>query len=510
MTNTTMTSDKPNYFRLFLVVQSIMLSLRLLFTFTTPVGLFTEEAQYWLWSQNMDWSYYSKPAMIAVFNFVSTFVFGNTEFAIRLNAMLIGLAVAFVAYFFARSLFKSDKVAFWSATLLLAMPSVQMFSIYFMTDTPLMLFWLLCLWMFWEATETNAPKYWILFGIVAGLGFLSKFVIVLFAPMALFYLLLFKKTLFKEKWLYISVAIALLFLTPVLIWNFQNEFVTFKHVGTLSGVQSTTKAALTPGQRLSFVGEYVGGQLAYNSVFLLPFYIMALLMAFKKPWDKRLFYLALPIVSIFIFFLFISFNKRVEINWPAFAYMSLPLLTACFLSEKDKWKAVKWPVILSLAILPLFFAPYAFDWLGLNKVFPGKADPSARMYGYRQLADRVDSLKNVIGTERVFVFSNNYHIASELAFYLKCNPQTYCINNDGRRMNQFDMWPGVNQFKNSRYDGIYVSFSPTPGTLVKNAFEGHTDPIKHITVYRGDTVRTLYIHWLKEFKEMEQQESFTY
>ena len=41
----------------------------------------------------------------------------------------------------------------------------------------------------------------------------------------------------------------------------------------------------------------------------------------------------------------------------------------------------------------------------------------------------------------LFIFSDSYQISSELAFYMKGNPVTYCVNL-GRRMNQYDLWPG--------------------------------------------------------------------
>jgi len=53
----------------------------------------------------------------------------------------------------------------------------------------------------------------------------------------------------------------------------------------------------------------------------------------------------------------------------------------------------------------------------------------------------------------VFIFSDKYQVSSELAFYVKGHPVTYCINL-GRRMNQYDLWPGFHNLRN--YDAIFV------------------------------------------------------
>lgn len=53
--------------RIYLIaVLAIVSFFKILFTATTSLSLFSEETQYWLWSQNLDWNYYSKPLMIAV------------------------------------------------------------------------------------------------------------------------------------------------------------------------------------------------------------------------------------------------------------------------------------------------------------------------------------------------------------------------------------------------------------------------------------------------------------
>jgi len=58
------------------------------------------------------------------------------------------------------------------------------------------------------------------------------------------------------------------------------------------------------------------------------------------------------------------------------------------------------------------------------------------------------------GKGPVFVFSDSYQIASELAFYMQGHPVTYCVNL-GRRMNQYDLWPG---FENLRgQNAIFIS-----------------------------------------------------
>jgi len=43
----------------------------------SPLGLHGDEAQYWAWSQNLDWGYFSKPPLIAWVIALPTSLFGN-------------------------------------------------------------------------------------------------------------------------------------------------------------------------------------------------------------------------------------------------------------------------------------------------------------------------------------------------------------------------------------------------------------------------------------------------
>ena len=60
-----------------------------------------------------------------------------------------------------------------------------------------------------------------------------------------------------------------------------------------------------------------------------------------------------------------------------------------------------------------------------------------RLVGYRPLAERINFLQDSLQVRESVVFSESYHMASELAFYLPGNPQTYTINLGARKKFQF-------------------------------------------------------------------------
>src|SRR5690606_1629625 len=207
---------------------------KVLFTLRPEINLFTEEAQYWLWSQNMAWHYYSKPPLVAFLNYVSTAILGNTELGVRINAILLGAGMSWITFLFGRYLY-SPKVGFWSAIILQAMPMWWLASTFHMTDSSLTFFWALSIYLAYRGIESGRKSWWLWAGVATALGLMAKVVMVLIFPFLLIYLLYTKSWKDHRKNFFLFVGISLLGFIPALIWNWQNNFDTFKHLAALSG-----------------------------------------------------------------------------------------------------------------------------------------------------------------------------------------------------------------------------------------------------------------------------------
>lgn len=58
---------------------------RLVTLFSTPLELYPDEAQYWLWSRTLDFGYYSKPPVIAWAIWATTKLGSDAEPWVRLS-----------------------------------------------------------------------------------------------------------------------------------------------------------------------------------------------------------------------------------------------------------------------------------------------------------------------------------------------------------------------------------------------------------------------------------------
>jgi len=108
---------------------------------------------------------------------------------------------------------------------------------------------------------------------------------------------------------------------------------------------------------------------------------------------------------------------------------------------------------------------------------------------------------------KVFILSDSYQIASELAFYGKGHPVTYCVNL-GRRMNQYDLWPDFYGLINS--DAIFVTIGDAEmHPKVKDSF-GHYEK-RLLRVYDKDRLLKKYSVFLcYGFKGMKREKVGSY
>lgn len=475
-----------------------ILVLRVFYVLFRDIDLSPEEAQYWLWSKFLDLSYYSKPPLVAYMNFLSTSILGDTEIAVRLNAIVLGFGIAVITYFFSKELFKDEKVAFFNSVFIYFIPAYDIASTIFLTDTPLAFFYLLLSYLFYKSVKEDKPIFWILTGISGGLAFLSKYSAVFFFLTAIVYIILFSKKTLKNQWFYISILIAGLFTLPVIYWNFANDFVSFKHVGKLSGAEEHFKISF------KHFGDYILGQIGLNSLFLFPFFVYSVYKAFKEK-DEKLIYLSLSPLIVFLFFGLIAIKKNVEANWPAFGYSTVYILAGYYIYKRFLKIAII-PMGLSLiSIFILFYTPL-LDKVAMTKLLPPEKDPTKRLVGWQEMGNFVSSIKK--DYPKSFVFSDSYHISSEMSFYIEKKPFVYCIRVD-RRMNQWDLWETIKKYENKGYYGIYVADHPIT-QKVKSGFENIEKEYLYKVKYREDTVKKYYIYVLKNYKKIEEDPITSY
>ena len=419
-----------------------------------PLNLSPDEAHYWEWSRRLDLSYYSKGPMVAYLIYLGTHLFGNTVFGIRVLAVIFSALSSIYIFKLVNLMYGNDSLeqsipvpqcsawqrsaAIQAAFAFQAIPLFAAFGVLFTIDSPFIFFWILSLYLFYKATSEGAKRQWmcwIFLGIAVGFGLLTKYTMAFFPMCGLLLLILSdKRPLLRTPMPYVAFMISILLFAPVIVWNYQHDWLTIRH--------TAGQAHVTDGITISIKSffEFFGSQIGIITPLFFCLIIYALLKLFlsdRSFQSKFLFYFSIPIIG---FFLLKALQGKVQANWAMFGYVT-GIIAAVRFSIKDgsNFKRVFFSISIGFALFLTVVSHYP-SIIGL----PQKLDPSARLRGWKDLGIEVSKISEQAGgPTNYLLFSDSYQVASELAFYVEGNPETFSINL-GRRMDQYDLWPDIN------------------------------------------------------------------
>src|SRR6185503_11555383 len=159
------------------VMLTIALALaRLVALFRSPLELYPDEAQYWLWSRTLAFGYWSKPPMIAWAIRAAT-TLGNAEAWVRLPAVAFQAGAMLCVFAIGRKLM-GPRVGLAAAALYALAPGVQLSATVVATDAPLLFFLGLTVLAYIHLQGAEGSRRLPLaagFGAALGLAFLSKY-----------------------------------------------------------------------------------------------------------------------------------------------------------------------------------------------------------------------------------------------------------------------------------------------------------------------------------------------
>jgi len=221
-----------------------VLKLLLHFTFNGGYGYFRDELYFIACGEHLAWGYPDHAPMVALMAKTSRVLFGDSLFAIRFFPALAGALKVFLTALLVRE-FAGEKYAGKSFAAFLACLCVFCAPVYLAIDNMLGMnslepvFWMLCVYFAVLAVRREEPRYWLWFGVFAGLGLMNKHSMVFFGVALVVGLLLTReRKVFLNKWFWLGGLAAFLIFLPNIIWEQQNNWATLE---LLRNVQESGK-----------------------------------------------------------------------------------------------------------------------------------------------------------------------------------------------------------------------------------------------------------------------------
>lgn len=418
---------------LFLAGLALLLCFRLVALQLNATDLFFDEAQYWAWSEQPAFGYYSKPPLIAWIIRAATEVCGAGEACIRLPSPLLHTATAAAVFLLGRRLYDARTGAL-AGLAFATLPGVSLSAGLISTDVPLLLAWALALLGFAALLETR--KVWpaLLLGAALGAGLNAKYAMGWFLVCVAVYLFASpqRRAVLRDWRLYAALLLGLLLIAPNLAWNYANAFATFSHTAENA---KWSDSLLHPVKALEFLGAQFGvfGPILFGAFLIIVW--RAWKVGFSEP-DRMLLAFSLPIIAIIAVQALVS---RAHANWAATAYVAASVLVTATMVRDRAWGWLKGSFVVNVAVLVLI----AFGTLTAGRiVLPVKPDPFARILGWRALAEATrEELAKARRAGRPFaaVLSDDRAVTAELLYYMRDEPTPVLAWRSGAPHDHFEL-----------------------------------------------------------------------
>ncbi len=301
--------------------------------------LYVDESQYWLWGQQLDFGYYSKPPLIGwVIRAFTEIAGSDAPFWVRLPGSLFHGVTALILGALAARLF-DGRTAIWVAAGYVTLPFVALGSLLISTDTIMAPFYAAALLAWFRATESRRVAAAALAGLFIGLAFMAKYAAIYFLLGAMLAAIVAPAMRLTTRQAIVFLVAFALTVAPNLIWNLTHEFTTVEH--TMDNVGWVRGGSAFAGLNFGSLAEFFFAQFAVFG----PVLFGALLWGWLwrgAPYRTSLTAFSMPVLLIVCVQALLS---RAYANWAVACYFAGLLIAVPLLLSRARW--LLW---LSLAV----------------------------------------------------------------------------------------------------------------------------------------------------------------
>ncbi len=340
----------------------------------TNINLPLDTIEALAWGSNLDWGFEKHPPMSAFFVEVFYNIFGSQDWSYYLLSQICVITAFIFIWKFSSEYFQNQKLSLISIFLLEGIYFYNFTSPEFNVNVCQLPFWAGTIYFAWKSFKTDKIIYWILFGIFAAFGFLSKYLFLyLIISIKLFFIYkIYKTKKFNLKYL-IPSFIFIILVMPHVYWLFENDFITIVYALKRTGVENYQISGhiINP---LLFMLKQVG--------ILIPMLIMFFVILkknklnFKKFDNKTLYLIIINIMPIFLVLLTsILTGGAIRTMWMTPFYLFFGILLVYIFRNNINIRNMK--KFSYLFIFFFIFSPLLYSYISINNQskrtdYPGK------------------------------------------------------------------------------------------------------------------------------------------
>jgi 4-amino-4-deoxy-L-arabinose transferase-like glycosyltransferase len=402
-----------------------------------------DEAHYALYAQNLAWSYFDHPPLVGWIQWPLV-ALTSSEGVIRFIPELLWVISTYLVYqvtvelhhliqgrnagYLTSALPSANLCGLLAILTVIAAPMLHILAIGLLPDTLLAPLSLGLMWMAlrWLSKDHFSMGDWLLTGVLFGLAGLSKYTAV-FTAFAFLVVFLSspRKAWITKVGFWLALVIALLIISPVLYWNWVNDWISFKYQLAHGGGGEWLWRRL---------GAYIGIQvLVFGPLFILG--CVVFLKDCVHTSKISLFALLGFFVIPFIIFTSLSGGGGLP-HWTSPAWFCLAPFAGIGLAKAWATQHRQWIRFLLTIQIVLCLIGFGYVLSGGINTASVKSNPIADLYGWRAAGQK--SAELVKATKAAGIAVQNWTLGSRAAWYASPTP-VFVLD---QRQDQFDLWFG--------------------------------------------------------------------
>ncbi len=493
---------------------------RLLIAYLLELG--NDEVYYYTYALNLQWNYFDHPQGVALLiKFCTLNLWLTNELFVRLGAILCEAVGTWLCYK-TGSLIRNERTGFYAAVLYNTSIYTSIIAgTFILPDSPQVIFWLAALFVLLKIINQDQKNfivpvfYWVLFGLLSGLCIQCKVHgIFLWLGLGL-YVLIYNRKMLVQPGIYISLIITLIVISPIVIWNINNHFITWTY-------HSNRIEAHRFNLNISSFLQSFFGQLFYNNpvnVFLIVKSISVLRRKhFLQSFASRILLLTgLPIILVVT--IISLFNPALP-HWSGPGFVTLSFIAAAYLDEVIKTASVKLPPVLKGSALLIIivivggiaFIDYYPGTIGSpNKNTYGAGDFTLDMNGWRSFEKRYSiwlKRQSNSGFSQLKIVSNKWFPAAHIEYYIARPTHTSVVGVGN--INDLHNFAWLNQAGRDLNKGddaltiIPSNYNTDAEAVYMKTFSSVTNLQTFIVERNGKTARYFTVYLLKNYQPNDE------
>ena len=402
-----------------------------------------DEAHYALYAQHLAWSYFDHPPLVGWIQWPLVALTAS-EGLIRLVPELLWVISCLLVYqvtleihhfiqgrnsgYLTSALPSANACALMAVLAIVAAPMPHVLAIGLLPDTllaPLSL-GLMLMAIRWLIQDHFTIGDWLLTGALLGLAGLSKYTAIFTAfALLLVFIVARRKPWISKIGFWLAILVALIFIGPVLYWNWLNDWISFKYqIAHGSGGEWLWRR----------LGAFLGIQIAvFGPLLIIGSYI------FLKDCihATRLSLLALLGFFLIPFIIFASLSGGGGLpHWTTPAWFCLAPFAGIGLAKA--WSLQHRAGIRALLIIQLALCVIGFGFVLSGGITSAsiKSNPISDLYGWKLAGQKAAEFTQATKADGIAV--QNWTLGSRAAWYAKPIP-VFVLD---QRKDQFDIWFG--------------------------------------------------------------------